>query len=163
MDHRQLGKIRACPFATLACEMSSVPTAGVSFWRGGLAASCPSCEGKGVEGSTYQLTAGKRASPSNSRVSECGLVVLKSPSWKLPWLLSFSAVAGGRSLHKQTWNLPEVWAAVMTSWLPLLPSCSSFLGVAKQRSHFSCHTQVKWLHLLLSSQHMLLWCDPLLD
>lgn len=81
MDHRQLGKIRACPFATLLCETSSVPTAGVSFRRGGFAASCPSCEGKGVEGSTCQLT----ASPSNSGVGECGLVALKIPGWKLPW------------------------------------------------------------------------------
>lgn len=108
--------------------MSSVPTAGVSFWRGGLAASCPSCEGKGVEDSTHQLTACKKASPPNSRVGECGLVVLKSPSWKLPWLLSFSALAGGRSLHDQTWDLPEGWAAVVTLWLPLLPLCSPFFG-----------------------------------
>lgn len=114
MDHRQLGKIRACPFATLVCEMSSIPTSGVSFWRDGRAVSCPSCEGKGVEGSTCQLTVCKRASPSNSGVGECGLVVLKSPSWKLPWLLSFSAVSGGRSLHEQTWNLPEGWAVVVT-------------------------------------------------
>lgn len=84
MDWRQLGKIRACPFATLLCEMSSVPTAGVKFWRSGLAASCPSCDGEGVEGSTYQFTAGKRPSPSNSRVGKRGLVVLQSPSWKLP-------------------------------------------------------------------------------
>lgn len=132
MDHRQQGKIRACPFAAPVREMS-------------------------------QLTACKRASLSNSRLAECGLVVLKSPSWKLPWLLSSSSVAEGRRLHEQTWNLPEAWTAVVTLWLPLLASCSPFLEVAKQRSHFSCHTQVKWLHLLLSSQHMLLWCDPLLD
>lgn len=49
---------------------------------------------------------------------------------------------------------------MVTSCLPL---SSLFLGVAKQRSHFSCHSQVKWLHLLLSSHHKLLWCDPLLE
>ena len=128
MDHRQLGKIRACPFVALACEMSSVPTAAVSFWRCGLFASCPLCEEKGVEGSTCQLVAGKRASLSNSRVDGCGIVVLKSPSWKIPWLVCFSAVVGGRSLHQQTWNLPEGWAAVVTSWLPLFPSHSPVLG-----------------------------------
>lgn len=132
------------------------------FMRNGLPASSPSREGKGVEGSTYQLIAG-RASPSNSRVRECVLVELKSMSWKLSWLLRFSALGWGRSLHERTWNLPERRTAVVMSQLPFPPSCSRFLGVAKQCSHFSCHTQVKWLYLLLSRQHMFLWCDPLLD
>lgn len=40
-----------------------------------------------MEGSTQQLRAGKRASPSSSRLVERGLLVLRSPSQKLPRLL----------------------------------------------------------------------------
>lgn len=71
-----------------------------------------------------------------------------------------TSMAGVRNLDKETWNVPGGWAAVPS---PLFIHTPLFLGVAKQRSRFSCHSQVKWLHLLLSSQHMLLWCDPLLE
>lgn len=75
-----------------------------------------------MEGSTPCLTAGKG---HLHLIHVLVSVVLKRPSWKFPWLLSFPVVAI-RSLYVQTWNLPEGWTAGVTLWLLLLSLCSPF-------------------------------------
>lgn len=163
MDYGQLKKAKVCPIAILAREVSSVLTFGFLFEGADLLPHGSHMREMSLyetEGSTHWFSAGERASPSNPCIGDCST---KEPKLKTCLVSSFSVIARVRSQCMQTWNLP----GRVSSRGDLVAFPSSFVlpffGVAKQHSHFCCHVQVKWLHLLLSSQHMLLWCDPLLD